>query len=165
MSERTDLDGTYYSGAAQAERNIERGHNDPTSYTGSYSPDAAQTPSGERKFSNGLAVDEYWKIRDEMTGVAQDVPGSREATLKMVADLFTKSVHETYTREEVVSVIEDMIRLGSPVQSEHLEAATKLLKEVMPLLEDQGYLPEVRKIRAVLKEIEATPTQCPGRKK
>jgi hypothetical protein len=38
--------------------------------------------------------------------------------------------------------------------TEHLEAATKLLKEVMPLLEDQGYLPEVRKIRAVLKEIE-----------
>jgi hypothetical protein len=36
----------------------------------------------------------------------------------------------------------------------HLEAAKKLLKEVMPLLEDQGYLPEVRKIRAVLKEIE-----------
>jgi hypothetical protein len=38
--------------------------------------------------------------------------------------------------------------------TEHLEAAKKLLKEVMPLLEDQGYLPEVRKIRAVLKEIE-----------
>jgi hypothetical protein len=52
MSERTDLDGTYYSGAAQA-------------------------PSDERKFSNGLAVDEYWKIRDEMTGVAQTPSSAR----------------------------------------------------------------------------------------
>jgi hypothetical protein len=43
-------------------------------------------------------------------GDAQAVPGSREATLKMVANLFAESVHETYTREEVVSLIEDMIR-------------------------------------------------------
>lgn len=36
----------------------------------------------------------------------------REATLRMVAGLFAESVHETYTRDEVVSVVEDMIELG-----------------------------------------------------
>jgi hypothetical protein len=45
----------------------------------------------------------------EARGAAQAVPGSREATLRMVAVLFAKSVHETYTREEVVSVVEDWI--------------------------------------------------------
>jgi hypothetical protein len=63
-------------------------------------------------------------------GAAQDVPGSREATLKRVANLFAKSVHETYTREEVVSLIEDMIRLDSPVPSTH---QPKTYSELLPV--------------------------------
>jgi hypothetical protein len=50
-------------------------------------------------------------------GPAQSGTGVREATLKMVAVLFAESVHETYTREEIVSVVEDMIRLGCPSPS------------------------------------------------
>jgi hypothetical protein len=45
-------------------------------------------------------------------------PGpDREGTLKMVAGLFSESVHDTYTREEVVSIVEDMIRVGCPESS------------------------------------------------
>ncbi len=44
---------------------------------------------------------------------------SSQDTLKMVAGMFAESVHETYTREEVVSIVEDMIRVGSPVSSTH----------------------------------------------
>lgn len=41
-------------------------------------------------------------------------PSPAADTLKMVADLFSESVHETYTREEVVTIVEDMIRLTRP---------------------------------------------------
>jgi hypothetical protein len=45
-------------------------------------------------------------------------PGpDREGTLKMVAGIFSESVHDTYTREEVVSIVEDMIRVGRPTSS------------------------------------------------
>lgn len=51
---------------------------------------------------------------EAMPDPAQDAVNAREATLKMVAGLFAESVHETYTREEIVNVVEDMIRLGRP---------------------------------------------------
>ena len=42
---------------------------------------------------------------------------SSQDTLKMVAGMFEASVHETYTREEVVSIVEDVIRVGRPTSS------------------------------------------------
>lgn len=49
-------------------------------------------------------------------------PGERggkvEQTLRMVAGMFEESSHETYTREEVVSIVEDMIGIATPAQPE-----------------------------------------------
>jgi hypothetical protein len=84
MSERTDLDGTYHSGAAQT-------------------PSLCSCKASQRD-------GQHMAWCPSLRSPAQDAPGSREATLKMVANLFAESVHETYTREEVVIVVEDMIR-------------------------------------------------------
>jgi len=63
-------------------------------------------------------VDKIYGIATEACRApAQAEPGVRESTLKMVAGLFAESVHETYTREQIVSVVEDMIRLGRPSSS------------------------------------------------
>lgn len=43
-----------------------------------------------------------------------DCPFCGEA-LRALAEMFTESVHETWTREEVVNIIEDAIRMGSPL--------------------------------------------------
>lgn len=37
--------------------------------------------------------------------------------LRALADLFSESAHETWTKDEIVNVIEDAIRIGSPVSS------------------------------------------------
>lgn len=46
--------------------------------------------------------------------LSKQLVSTREATLRMVAGLFEESVHETWSRAEVVSIVEDMIKLGKP---------------------------------------------------
>lgn len=46
------------------------------------------------------------------------LPRTRDETLKMLANLFSESVHETWTKEEIINIIEDVIKLGAvPVGS------------------------------------------------
>lgn len=40
-----------------------------------------------------------------------------KASLRLLADLFSESVHETWSKDEIVNIIEDAIRLGSPAPS------------------------------------------------
>lgn len=40
----------------------------------------------------------------------------KDETLRMVVGMFEESVHETYTKDEVMSIVEDMISLGRPVE-------------------------------------------------
>ncbi|MEH2501195.1 hypothetical protein V1290_000006 [Bradyrhizobium sp. AZCC 1578] len=40
-------------------------------------------------------------------------PQKSADALRLLADLFSESAHETWTREEIVNIIEDAIRLGS----------------------------------------------------
>jgi hypothetical protein len=47
-----------------------------------------------------------------------DGKASRNEALRMLADLFSESAHETWSRDEIVNIIEDAIGLGSsPVTS------------------------------------------------
>lgn len=65
-------------------------------------------------------LEEYLKQADQviaMVAPANNQGSVREATLRMVAGLFEESVHDNYTREEIVSIIEDMIRLGTRTHS------------------------------------------------
>lgn len=41
------------------------------------------------------------------------LPRTRDETLKMLANLFSESVHETWTKEEIINIIEDVIKLGA----------------------------------------------------
>lgn len=43
-----------------------------------------------------------------------DVPQSSVGALEALANMFSESVHETWRKEEIVNIIEDAIRLGSP---------------------------------------------------
>lgn len=53
-------------------------------------------------------------------GVAQP---SRNDALRLLSDLFSESVHETWSKEEIVNIIEDAISVGSPLPSTKLGGA------------------------------------------
>ena len=65
------------------------------------------------------AADEIDRLRD-LVAKREDLCGdlskqlgkAREATLLMVASLFAESIHETYSRDQIVSIVEDIITLS-----------------------------------------------------
>jgi hypothetical protein len=52
---------------------------------------------------------------EALEGGASEPPSNQAVAdaLKLLSDLFSETAHETWTKEEIVNIIEDAIRLGT----------------------------------------------------